>query len=176
MLKTLSIKAESYVKIYIFRVWQWTHLARPRWQHSLWRLQGPREEYEDKVQNLLLLLHNNRKNVYWCLGGKEWHMLGKEHWGLSAQFWGLHLWCNLWMWRRSRFWSRWLNIARGTTDPEIDSVTWTKFSDHKAWSTDGETCISYKFSHQMAPLSLVPNVTTRWRNFHWLVGGNVKAY
>ena len=22
------------------------------------------------------------------------------------------------------------NIARGTTDPEIDSVTWTKFSDH----------------------------------------------
>ena len=103
MLKTLSIKAESYVKIYIFRVWQWTHLARPRWQHSLWRLQGPRDEYEDNVQNMLLLLHNNRKNVYWCLGGKEWHMLGKEHWGLSAQFWGLHLWCNLWMWRRSRF-------------------------------------------------------------------------
>ena len=24
------------------------------------------------------------------------------------------------------------NIARGTTDPEIDSVTWTKFSDHMA--------------------------------------------
>ena len=23
-----------------------------------------------------------------------------------------------------------LNIARGTTDPEIDSETWTKFSDH----------------------------------------------
>ena len=30
-----------------------------------------------------------------------------------------------------------LNIARDTTDQEIDSVTWTKFSDHKAWSADG---------------------------------------
>ena len=25
-----------------------------------------------------------------------------------------------------------LNIARGTTDPEIDSVTWTKFGDNMA--------------------------------------------
>ena len=24
------------------------------------------------------------------------------------------------------------NIARGTTDPEIDSVTWTKFGDNMA--------------------------------------------
>ena len=24
------------------------------------------------------------------------------------------------------------NIARGTADPEIDSVTWTKFSNHMA--------------------------------------------
>ena len=56
------------------------------------------------------------------------------------------------------------NIARGTMDPEIDSVTWIKFSDHKAWSADGATCISYKFGHQMAPLALVPNLTTRWRN------------
>ena len=35
------------------------------------------------------------------------------------------------------------NIARGTTDPEIDSVTWTKFSDH------------------MAALALVANLATR---------------
>ena len=34
------------------------------------------------------------------------------------------------------------NIARGTTDPEIDSVT----------------CISCKFGHQMAPLALVENL------------------
>ena len=57
--------------------------------------------------------------------------------------------------------SQWQNIARGTTDPEIDSVTWTKFSDHKAWSADGATCISSKFGHQMAKLALVINLATR---------------
>ena len=40
------------------------------------------------------------------------------------------------------------NIARGTTDPEIDSVT----------------CI--KFNNNMAPLALVENLTTRWRHLH----------
>ena len=38
------------------------------------------------------------------------------------------------------------NIARGTTDPEIDSVTWTKFGNN------------------MAPLALVANLATRWRH------------
>ena len=42
------------------------------------------------------------------------------------------------------------NIARGTTEPEIDSVTWTRFSDHKAWSPD------------------VANLATRWRHLHQL--------
>ena len=37
------------------------------------------------------------------------------------------------------------NIARGTTDPKIDSVTWIKFSNN------------------MAPLALVAYFTTRWR-------------
>ena len=40
------------------------------------------------------------------------------------------------------------NIARGTTDPEIDYVTWTKFGNH------------------MAPLVLVANLATRWRHLH----------
>ena len=40
------------------------------------------------------------------------------------------------------------NIARGTTDPEIDSVTWTKFGNN------------------MAPLALVANLATRWRHLH----------
>ena len=47
------------------------------------------------------------------------------------------------------------NIARGITDPEIDSVTWIKFSNN----------ISCKFGHQMAPLALVANVTTRLHRF-----------
>ena len=41
-----------------------------------------------------------------------------------------------------------VNIAIGTTDPEIDFVTWTKFGNH------------------MAPLALVENLTTRWRHLH----------
>ena len=41
-----------------------------------------------------------------------------------------------------------LNIARGTTDPEIDSVTWIKLGNN------------------MAPLTLVENLATRWRHLH----------
>ena len=40
------------------------------------------------------------------------------------------------------------NIARGTTDPEIDSVTWIKFINN------------------MAPLALVAYLATRWRHLH----------
>merc|ERR1719264_601311 len=42
------------------------------------------------------------------------------------------------------------NIARGTTDPDIDSVTWIKFSNN------------------MSTLALVPNLATRWRHLHEL--------
>ena len=38
------------------------------------------------------------------------------------------------------------NIARGTTDPEIDSETWTKLGKN------------------MAPLALIANLATRWRH------------
>ena len=38
------------------------------------------------------------------------------------------------------------NVARGTMDPEIDSVTWIKFSNN------------------MAPLAFVANLATRWRH------------
>ena len=37
-----------------------------------------------------------------------------------------------------------INIARGTTDPEIDSETWTKLGNN------------------MAPLALIANLATRW--------------
>ena len=40
------------------------------------------------------------------------------------------------------------NIARGTSDPEIDSVTWIKFTNN------------------MAPLALVANLATGWRHLH----------
>ena len=40
------------------------------------------------------------------------------------------------------------NIARGTTDPEIDSVTWIQLGN------------------DMAPLTLVANLATRWRHLH----------
>ena len=38
------------------------------------------------------------------------------------------------------------NNARGTTDPDIDSETWTKLGNN------------------MAPLALIPNLATRWRH------------
>ena len=78
------------------------------------------------------------------------------------------------------------NIARGTTSPEIDSMTWIKFSNNMAllalvaylatrwrhlyqlqiWPPNGATCISCKFGHQMAPLALVANSGTRWLHLH----------
>ena len=60
-----------------------------------------------------------------------------------------------------------INIARGTTDPEIDSVTWTKFGNNMTPLTfvtnltTSATCnISCKFGHQIAPLALVANLAT----------------
>ena len=50
-------------------------------------------------------------------------------------------------------------IARGTTDQEIDSVTWIKFSNNME-------PLSCKFGHQMAQLALVANLATRWRHLH----------
>ena len=47
-----------------------------------------------------------------------------------------------------RSWVELQNIARGTTDPEIDSITWIELGDN------------------MAPLTLVANLTTRWRHLH----------
>ena len=52
------------------------------------------------------------------------------------------------------------NIARGTTDPEIDSVTGIELGNNMApitlvanWPLDGATYISCKFGHTMAPLA-----------------------
>ena len=79
-----------------------------------------------------------------------------------------------------------LNIARGTTDPEIDSITWIKLGKNMApltlvanlatswrhlhglqiWPPDGATCISCKFVHQMALLALVIKLATRLYNLH----------
>ena len=42
------------------------------------------------------------------------------------------------------------NIARGTTDPEIDSVTWIELGN------------------KIAPLTLVAYWATRWRHLHYL--------
>ena len=53
-------------------------------------------------------------------------------------------------WHFSLQGSKYGNIARGTTDPEIDSVTWTKLGNN------------------MAPFALVANLTTRWRHLHKL--------
>ena len=63
-----------------------------------------------------------------------------------------------------------LNIARGTTDPGYSISNMNKFSDWKLqnWPPDGVTCISCKFGHQMAPLTLVTNLVNRRRHMHLL--------
>ena len=42
------------------------------------------------------------------------------------------------------------NIARGTTYPEIDPVTWIELGNN------------------MVPLTIVANLATRWRHLHYL--------
>ena len=44
----------------------------------------------------------------------------------------------------------WVNITRGTTDPEIASITYL---------------INCKFDLKVAPLALIANLVTRWRIF-----------
>ena len=34
------------------------------------------------------------------------------------------------------------------------------------WPPGGAICIGYKFDHQMAPLALVANLATKWRNLN----------
>ena len=43
---------------------------------------------------------------------------------------------------------------------------WRHLHKLKIWPSDGVTCISCNFGHQMAPLALVANLPTRWRYLH----------
>ena len=54
------------------------------------------------------------------------------------------------------------NIARSTTDPEIDSVT--KFGNNVAPLALVATC---KSGHKMAPLAFVANLTKWWHKLDW---------
>ena len=94
-------------------------------------------------------------------------------WALETlMFW----YCEYHLEEQNKTWQN-INIATGTTDPETDSVTWTKFSDYKAWPADSATwlqigppdgisCISSEFGHQMAKLALVTKLVTRSRHLH----------
>ena len=64
----------------------------------------------------------------------------------------------------------------------IESITWVNISTRivwnwfqwnylnwlQIWTPDGATSIDYKFGHPMAPIALVPNLTTRCHHLHWL--------
>ena len=82
-------------------------------------------------------------------------------------------WCTIFKYSKIMW-----NIARGTTDPEIDSVTWTKLGNNmmllalvsnfatrfchwhwlQIWPPDGTTWISYKFGHQVV-ISVIYTIT-----------------
>ena len=64
-----------------------------------------------------------------------------------------------------------LNIARGTTDPGIASISWIISSATKqANSVERKIqhSIGSNFDHQVALTALVPNLPTRWRHLPWL--------
>ena len=77
----------------------------------------------------------------------------------------------------SHFMLLWAQRTQG-----IESITWVNLSTRivwnwfqwnflnwlQIWPPDGANCISCKFTHQMAPLALVPYLTTRWHHLHWL--------
>ena len=48
------------------------------------------------------------------------------------------------------------------------TTRWRHLHQLQIWPTDGATCISCKFGHQMAPLALVANLATRWHHLHEL--------
>ena len=57
------------------------------------------------------------------------------------------------------------NIARGTMEPEIDYVTWTKIGNHMSphvLVANFATCI-----HQEPPLASVANWVPKWHNLDW---------
>ncbi len=46
------------------------------------------------------------------------------------------------------------------------ATRWHHLRELQSWPPDGTTRISHKVVHQMAPLALVPNLTTRWCQLH----------
>ena len=74
------------------------------------------------------------------------------------------------MWNFGKFYQ---NIARGTTDPGIASITWLSLylSSYKAGKFSRKKIqhsIGSNFDHQVALKALFPNLPTRWRHFPWL--------
>ena len=73
-----------------------------------------------------------------------------------------------------------INIARGTTDPWVETITggtlqlanlvninrWYHMHLFEIHPPGGVTCIRKKFGHQVAPLALVRNLAIRWRQLH----------
>ena len=69
-----------------------------------------------------------------------------------------------------RYWlvHKYKNIARGTTDPEIDSVTWIKFGNNMA-----QLGLVQTLGYQVAQLGLVQNLVVRWRHLCNCIGSKV---
>ena len=73
-----------------------------------------------------------------------------------------------------------INIARGTTDLWVDTITggtlqlanlvnrWCHMHLFEIWPPYGATCIRKNFGHQVAPLELVGNLATSWQPLHHL--------
>ena len=95
--------------------------------------------------------------------------------------WGKKFGRPKWLAKTSHFWEDMCkNIARGTTDPWVETITggtlqlanlvninrWYHMHLFEIHPPGGVTCIRKKFGHQVAPLALVRNLATRWRQLH----------
>ena len=58
-----------------------------------------------------------------------------------------------------------IKVPKGDPDSNNYIHSWQVFL---RWTPDGATSIDYKFGHPMAPIALVPNLTTRCHHLHWL--------
>ena len=107
--------------------------------------------YDMLCRLLLFVLHNSKSSqfstFYDAVSKKSFlQKVVYKHSSWRTRSWIIQLRSGLGPKRYRYFQHVFWNIARGTTDPEIDSVIWIKFSNN------------------MAPLAFVANLSTIWRH------------
>ena len=107
------------------------------------------ENKKERVAFIIDVILKHCKNIGWTKGKRTHGLYNWCYFETLKKYWVNKRRKNIYVYRQKVNICQ--NIARGTTDPEIDSVT----------------CISCKFGHQVTPLVLVAYLTTKWHNLDW---------